>query len=56
MYMEYLQPVSKCRDEILKVKTDQICVPCVKTEKIILVTDNLNTHTTALLYKAFKPE
>jgi hypothetical protein len=25
-------------------------------EKIILVTDNLNTHTTASLYKAFPPE
>ena len=26
------------------------------TEKIILVTDNLNTHSTASLYKAFPPE
>lgn len=26
------------------------------TEKIILVTDNLNTHTPASLYKAFPPE
>ena len=25
-------------------------------EKIVLVTDNLNTHTTASLYKAFSPE
>ena len=27
-----------------------------RTEKIILVTDNLNTHSTASLYKAFPPE
>ena len=27
-----------------------------RAEKIILVTDNLNTHTTASLYKAFPPE
>ena len=26
------------------------------TEKIVLVTDNLNTHTTASLYKAFPPQ
>ena len=38
---------------ILKYTSD-ILYP--RTEKIILVTDNLNTHTTASLYKAFKPE
>ena len=27
-----------------------------QAEKIVLVTDNLNTHTTASLYKAFAPE
>jgi len=27
-----------------------------RAEKIVLVTDNLNTHTTASLYKAFVPE
>ena len=26
------------------------------SEKVVLVTDNLNTHTTAYLYKAFPPE
>lgn len=26
-----------------------------KTEKIVLVMDNLNTHTTASLYEAFEP-
>lgn len=27
-----------------------------RTEKIVLVTDNLNTHSSASLYKAFQPE
>lgn len=39
--------------KILKYTSD-VLYP--RTEKIILVTDNLNTHTTASLYKAFKPE
>lgn len=39
--------------QILKYASD-VLYP--GTEKIILVTDNLNTHTTASLYKAFKPE
>lgn len=39
--------------KILKYTSD-VLYP--KTEKIILVTDNLNTHTTASLYKTFKPE
>lgn len=29
---------------------------CPIAEKITFVTDNLNTHLTALLYKAFSPE
>ncbi len=39
--------------QILKYTSD-VLYP--KTEKIVLVTDNLNTHTTASLYKAFPPE
>ncbi len=39
--------------QILKYTSD-VLYP--RTEKIVLVTDNLNTHTTASLYKAFKPE
>lgn len=39
--------------KILKYTSD-ILYP--RTKKIILVTDNLNTHTTTSLYKAFKPE
>ncbi len=39
--------------QILK-HTSDVLYP--RTEKIVLVTDNLNTHTTASLYKAFKPE
>ncbi len=39
--------------EILKYTSD-ILYP--DAEKIILVTDNLNTHTIASLYKAFPPE
>ena len=38
--------------DILKYTSD-ILYPTA--EKIILVTDNLNTHTTASLYKAFSP-
>jgi len=34
--------------------TSNILYP--RTEKIVLVTDNLNTHTPASLYKAFPPE
>ncbi len=34
--------------------TSDILYP--RTEKIVLVTDNLNTHTPASLYKAFSPE
>ncbi len=39
--------------QILKYTSD-VLYP--RAEKIILVTDNLNTHTTASLYKAFPPE
>lgn len=39
--------------KILKYTSD-VLYP--RTEKIILVTDNLNIHTTASLYKTFKPE
>ena len=39
--------------QILKYTSD-VLYP--GTEKIILVTDNLNTHETASLYKAFKPD
>jgi len=39
--------------QILKYTSD-VLYP--GAEKIILVTDNLNTHTTASLYKAFPPE
>lgn len=39
--------------EILRYTSD-ILYP--RTEKIILVTDNLNTHSAASLYKAFEPE
>ena len=39
--------------EILRYTSD-ILYP--KAEKIVLVTDNLNTHTPASLYKAFSPE
>ena len=39
--------------QILKYTSD-VLYP--RTEKIILVTDNLDTHETASLYKAFKPD
>ena len=39
--------------EILKYTSD-VLYP--RAEKIVLVTDNLNIHTTASLYKAFPPE
>ena len=39
--------------QILKYTSD---VLYQRTEKIILVTDNLDTHETASLYKAFKPD
>lgn len=39
--------------EILKYTSD---VLYQRAEKIVLVTDNLNIHTTASLYKAFPPE
>ena len=39
--------------QILKYTAD-VLYP--RAEKIILVTDNLNIHTTASLYKAFAPE
>lgn len=39
--------------EILKYVSDQLYPG---TEKIVLVTDNLNTHTPASLYKAFPPQ
>ena len=39
--------------EVLKFTSD-VMYPHV--EKIVLVTDNLNTHITASLYKAFSPE
>ena len=39
--------------KVLKYTSD-ILYP--RTERIILVTDNLSTHTIASLYKAFKPE
>ena len=35
-------------------RTSDVLYP--QAEKIVLVTDNLNTHTTASLYKAFPPE
>ncbi len=35
-------------------RTSDILYP--QAEKIVLVTDNLNTHTAASLYKAFEPE
>lgn len=35
-------------------RTSDVLYP--QAEKIVLVTDNLNTHTTASLYKAFLPE
>jgi len=38
---------------ILKYTSDTLYP---ETEKIVLITDNLNTHTIALLYKAFPPE
>ena len=41
--------------QILKYKyTSDILYP--RAEKIVLVTDNLNIHAEASLYKAFKPE
>ena len=39
--------------QILKYTSD-VLYP--RAEKIVLVTDNLNIHTTASLYKAFQPE
>ena len=39
--------------QILKYTSD-VLYP--RTEKIVLVTDNLNIHAEASLYKAFKPE
>ncbi len=38
---------------ILKYTSDRLYP---RTEKIVLITDNLNTHTIASLYKAFPPE
>lgn len=38
---------------ILKYTTDELYA---EAEKIVLVTDNLNTHSPASLYKAFSPE
>ena len=35
-------------------RTSDVLYP--RAEKIVLITDNLNTHTTASLYKAFPPE
>ena len=39
--------------EILRYTSDTLYP---RTEKIVLVTDNLNTHSPASLYKAFPPE
>lgn len=39
--------------QILKYTADMLYP---RAEKVVLVTDNLNTHTTASLYKAFPPE
>ena len=38
---------------ILKYTADELYA---EAEKIVLVTDNLNTHSPASLYKAFSPE
>ena len=38
---------------VLKYTSD---VMCPHAEKIVMLTDNLNTHETASLYKAFPPE
>ena len=40
-------------EEILRYTSDTLYP---RTEKIVLVTDNLNTHSPASLYKAFPPE
>ena len=47
------EPPAGRREQILKYTSD-VLYP--RTEKIVLVTDNLNIHAEASLYKAFKPE